>query len=80
MRYVEVVWDDAHTEPSNANTWFLAADITDEPYRVHTVGHLIPDAKEGHITIAQSVSYTDALLDSVLHIPKGMIHSMRTLS
>lgn len=75
----EVVWADAHTEPVSGNTWFDRSEINDDAYLVRTVGTLLPNAKAGHVSIAQSEALTDGLVDSVLHIPNEMVRSTRRL-
>jgi hypothetical protein len=69
-----VVWHDAHSEDS----WVSLSDLDSDPYVVETVGFLLPEAKPGHIVIAQSIAY-DESLDSVLQIPAGMVVSVTLL-
>jgi hypothetical protein len=80
MKVLEVIWHDAHSEGVQGGTWFDKVDIANTPYPVTSVGFLVPDVKAGHITLSQSVASNDGLLDSVLHIPIGMIQSMKELS
>ena len=68
LSVVLVEWHDAHAE----NSWTELQDIGDDPYVVRTVGWLLPDAKAGHLVVAQSVGADDGL-DSVLSIPIGMV-------
>jgi hypothetical protein len=65
---VLVIWHDAHAEHS----WTTLEELDCDPYVVQTVGFLLPDAKRGHVVVAQSIGSDDAL-DSVLQIPVGMI-------
>jgi hypothetical protein len=69
-----VIWHDAHSEDS----WSQLTDLDPEPYVVETVGFLLPDAKPGHVVIAQSIGSDDSM-DSVLQIPVGMVVSVTTL-
>ena len=65
---VFIVWHDAHAE----HTWTSLEELGSEPYVVETIGWLIPDAKRGHVVIAQSIGSDDGM-DSVLSIPVGMV-------
>ena len=65
---VVVVWHDAHSEQS----WTSVEELDSDPYVVRTAGYLLPDAKPGHVVIAQSVG-PDGALDGVLQIPVGMV-------
>lgn len=76
---IEVVWHDAHSEGVSGGTWFDPAEIKNAPYAVRSVGYLLENVKDGHITLAQSVSDTDGLCDSVLHIPVGMIRDKKVV-
>lgn len=66
---VLVVWHDAHADRSR---WEPVDELDDDgPYEVLTLGFLIPKAKKGHVTIAQSIS--GEVVDSLLHIPAKMV-------
>ena len=69
-----VVWHDAHAELS----WVAFDDIDPEPCVVETIGWLLPEAKKGHVVVAQSITNEDGL-DNVLCIPVGMIVSVRVI-
>ena len=71
---VLVVWHDAHA----VSEWLDPDDIDADPYVVHTVGHLIPDAKPGHIVIGQSVG-SDGALDGILYVPAGMVQHLKII-
>lgn len=71
---VLVVWHDAHSNEG----WSHLSDVEAAPYDVHTVGFLVPNAKPGHLVIAQSIGPDDAV-DCVIQIPVGMVVSMTTL-
>ena len=73
---VIVVWHDAHSHTAG---WEDVADIDDAPCVVETVGWLIPDAKQGHLVIAQSWIADSETIDSVLSIPVGMVQSVQLL-
>jgi len=69
-----VVWHDAHAEPS----WVDLDDIDQEPLVVETCGWLLPEAKNGHVVIAQSITNEDGL-DNVLCVPVNMVVSVRVI-
>ena len=69
-----VVWHDAHALTS----WVDFDDIDLEPCVVETIGWLLPEAKKGHVVVAQSITNEDGL-DNVLCIPVGMIQSVRVI-
>lgn len=71
---VLVIWHDAHSEHS----WTSVEELDAEPFVVETVGWMIPNAKPGHVVIAQSIGEDDAL-DSVLQIPVGMVQETISL-
>lgn len=78
MKAVLVIWEDAH---AGAETWAFAESLDDAPYVVHSVGMLLEPrkgGKRGHITIVQSIGNGEAL-DSMLHVPKGMVKSVTVL-
>lgn len=77
---VMIVWHDAHSEPVSGNTWFDHQTIDPDPYPIISIGHLLPaGTKPEHYSIAQSVATNDGLVDSVLHIPCGMVVKARFL-
>lgn len=73
---VLVVWHDAH---SNVTGWEEIDEIDNEPCVVETVGWLIPDAKRGHVVVAQSWIRDSETIDSVLSIPVGMVQQIQIL-
>jgi hypothetical protein len=79
MKVIEVIWHDAHSEGVSGGTWFDKADISGAPYEVRTVGLWVEEVKPDHITIAQSCSMTDGLMDSVIHIPYAMVKCQREM-
>ena len=72
---VIVEWHDAHAASVG---WCDADEIDDEPCVVRTVGYLIPDAKRGHVTVAQSIADDDELY-GVFCVPAGMVRSVQVL-
>lgn len=77
---VLVVWADAHSDSAG---WTGFKDIEDEgEYLVSSVGWVLKPEHGGkakHLTICQS--YTpDEDVDHVLHIPNGMVRSVKHLS
>jgi len=69
-----VVWHDAHALTS----WVDFDEIDADPCVVETIGWLLPNAKKGHVVVAQSITNEDGL-DNVLCIPVGMIVSVRVI-
>lgn len=67
---VRVTWIDAHTV---TETWTPIHDLDDDPCVVVSVGHLLTDAKPGHVVIAQSWIAGNDEVDSVLAVPTGMV-------
>jgi hypothetical protein len=65
---VLIIWHDAHAEHS----WTTLDELDSDPYVVETIGFLLPDAKRGHVVVAQSIGSDDGL-DAVLQIPVGMV-------
>jgi hypothetical protein len=75
---VLLVWNDAHA--GDNETWTPIEDIEDGGYYVvQSVGWLVPDAKAGHVTIAQSLTPDDQI-DHLLHVPSGMVNRMTVLN
>ena len=71
---VLVTWHDAH---GDADGWADLTELDDDPCVVHSIGFQLENAKPNHVTIVQSVITTE--VDSALHIPAGMVVSIRTL-
>ena len=65
-----ISWHDAHAD----SRWIEVTEIDNEPYLVTSIGYLMPKAKKGHVSLAQSFG-ADGFVDSVLHIPRGMVVS-----
>ena len=81
MTIVVVEWDDAHADMSGG--WTTHADIDRRAYRVRSVGFLLTDGKPDHVSIFQSAGgacgdEADAM-DSVLHVPVGMVVSIQSV-
>ena len=72
---VLVIWLDAHAA---SDGWMTAEEMDKEPCRVSTLGWLIPDAKEGHVTIAQTVA-PDGDCYHLFCVPVGMVESLTVL-
>ena len=75
MQVVRVGWHDAHSE---CESWMAIDDVDPEPRLIISVGFLIPDAKEGHVVIAQSHD-DETHIDSVLAIPVAMVQTLQVL-
>jgi len=73
MKPVLVIWNDAH---AGSGSWEYLSDMEDTGnYVVKSIGYLIDSKKHGkkkHVSIAQSLSELECV-DSVLHIPIGMV-------
>jgi len=65
-----VTWHDAHAD----SRWIEVTEIDNEPYLVTSIGYIVTKAKKGHVSLAQSFG-ADGFVDSVLHIPRGMVVS-----
>jgi len=73
---VAVVWHDAHDD--GASAWIDCSDIDPDPYRVVSVGVLLPSsAKPDHVSVARSVA--ENYLDHILHIPSAMVQEITVL-
>lgn len=78
---VVVEWADAHQA---TDSWTAIDDLDDDGDRtIVTVGFLLPvdeGGKSNHVTIFQSFDEEQEMVDNVLHIPTGMVKSMRAVS
>ena len=77
MTTVLVTWHDAH---SGAESWINIKDLDTEPAEVQSVGFLLATSDGGkpdHVTLYQSRN--EDSLDHVLHIPVGMVRTMKVL-
>jgi hypothetical protein len=68
---VVVTWHDAHAV---TETWTSLRDFDTDPCVVRSVGYLIPNVKDDHVVLAQSIIDANDDYDSVLAIPIGMVH------
>ena len=77
---VVVHWADAHAD--GEGTWTPLAELADNgEYIVESVGFLLTagdGGKTGHVSLAQSIT-TDDMADHIIHIPQGMIRSIKIL-
>jgi hypothetical protein len=74
---VLVIWHDAH---SGSESWINIKDLDTEPAEVQSVGFLLSTsdgAKPDHVTLYQSRN--EDSLDHVLHIPVGMVKTIKVL-
>lgn len=77
MTAVLVTWHDAH---SGAESWINIKDLDTDPAEVQSVGFLLATSDGGkpdHITLYQSRN--EDSVDHVLHIPVGMVKSVKVL-
>lgn len=76
FKVVKVVWHDAHA----MNAHWMGPDEWDRtPCVVESVGFLIPDAKDGHVVICQSLN-TEEHYDSLLAVPVAMVQQVMLLA
>ena len=68
-KLVVVVWRDAHEVYPG---WGDPSEIDKDPCEVRTSGWLIPDAKPGHLVVAQSVDRSGHV-DNGIAIPEAMV-------
>lgn len=80
MDAIEITWIDAHADEARGGSWCELDDIDDEPFLVRTIGWHLDGVKKGHFSVAQSISDDETQLDSILHIPTGMVRQVRKLS
>jgi hypothetical protein len=74
---VLVTWHDAH---SGAESWINIKDLDIEPAEVQSVGFLLATSDGGkpdHVTLYQSRN--EDSVDHVLHIPVGMVKTIKVL-
>lgn len=75
-----VTWDDTF---SDAHGWTSIDDLEQEPAVVHSVGWIIPTSDGGcpdHVTLYQSRIEDTDQVDSVLHIPVGMVRNVKLVT
>jgi hypothetical protein len=72
---VIVEWHDAFSPNLG---WCDVSEIDDQPCVVRTIGYLVPDAKRGHVTVAQSIADDDEMY-GVFCVPAGMVRSIQVL-
>ena len=75
-----VTWHDTHSDEQG---WLLIDELEKKPAIVHSVGWLIPTSEGGnpdHVTLYQTrIEGTDQI-DSVVHIPVGMVVGIKLIS
>lgn len=79
LPWVVIRWTDAQ---GDAYGWTPINELDDTPCVVTTVGQLLEGARQNHYTVALSTYGGDGEVrhvDSLVHIPAGMVHSMTTL-
>ena len=77
MTVVLVTWHDAH---SGSESWINIKDLDTDPAEVQSVGFVLATTDGGkpdHITLYQSRN--EESVDHVLHIPVGMVKSIKVL-
>lgn len=71
----QVVWYDAHQVLPNWNT---LEELDEEPYQVRSCGWVLPDVKEGHVVLVQSIGAGEHY-DAGIAIPLKMVKSIHRL-
>ena len=77
MTVVLVTWHDAH---SGSESWINIKDLDTDPAEVQSVGFVLATTDGGkpdHLTLYQSRN--EESVDHVLHIPVGMVKSIKVL-
>lgn len=75
---VAIQWRDTHADP--ASTWTCVEELSDDgPCIILSVGFLLPNVKERHVSLAQSLD-PENNIDTVLHIPVEMVETITLLS
>ena len=75
-----VTWHDTH---SDGDGWLEIGDIDPAPCVVHSVGWLIPTHEGGkpdHVTLYQTRIEDTEQVDSVAHIPVGMVVKVKLIT
>ena len=75
MTPVLLTWHDSHDV---GDGWLDPAALDDGPCVVLTVGYLLPGAKAGHVTVAQSLS-DNGDVRHVFSVPVAMVLDMVAL-
>lgn len=70
-----VIWHDAHAA---SDGWCSSDAVDADPCLVESVGFLIPDAKAGYVTVAQSMA-NDGEIYHAFCVPVGMVVSVQIL-
>ena len=73
---VKITWHDAF---SLTESWISLDSIDQEPCVTESIGFLLPNAKAGHVVLAQSINDAE-MLDSLLAIPVAMVVATQLLS
>lgn len=77
---VKVVWCDAFDGPSG---WTLLTSYKPDSVRPTTVGFLVEDLMDGHLTVCSSFFCGDEgelVISNPIHIPNGMVLSITPLT
>ena len=75
MTPVRLSWHDSHDV---GDGWLDPGALDDGPCVVVTVGYLLPAAKAGHVTVAQSIS-DDGNVRHVFSVPVAMVVELAAL-
>lgn len=72
-----VTWHDAHAV---SETWTDVDELDVDPCEVVSIGWLLPDAKPGHVVIAQSLIAANNHVDHCVAVPTGMVRRITRLT
>jgi hypothetical protein len=78
MKYqiVRLTWHDAH---SVGTGWQSIDEINDDACVVESFGILLPEAKEKHVVLCQSIT-DEETIDHILAVPVAMVVQLQVLS
>lgn len=76
---VIITWHDTHSDEQG---WLLISELTQAPAICHSIGWLLPTDAGGnpdHVTLYQTRIEGSDQIDSVIHIPVGMVKSVKVV-
>lgn len=77
---VIVTWHDTHSDQQG---WLMIEDLEKKPAVVHSVGWLLTTEEGGnpeHVTLYQTRLEGTEQIDSVVHIPVGMVVKIKLVN
>lgn len=70
-----LIWHDAHDD--TGDTWVEVKDIDQSPCVMTSIGFLLPNAKPGHVSVAQTRS--GAHFNNIIHVLDAMVIELITI-